>query len=296
MTALAVGGTVAVDEALERAMQTFRDYDVQCTRFSPASDLMRANASHDGWTEVGSACYAAVSEAEAAYNGTQGRFDPRVLDDLVRLGYDRSRRYGEMSYRDSVVLTPRKALHSWRPEFRESSREVRIGPVAIDLGGIGKGLAVRASAADLAKVTPDFLIEAGGDCFCAGRAADASHWRIAVENPAGGTDPIAVLAVSNLAVATSSTRVCQWEVAGRRVHHLIDPKTGMPGGVGLASVTVVARDPANAEVWSKVLFLAGADGIGGMAQNVGAAALWVTTEGRVTSTPAFDRYQIWRAE
>lgn len=45
------------------------------------------------------------------------------------------------------------------------------------------------------------------------------------------------------------------------MHHLIDPTTGRPGGTGLLSVTTVASDPATAEVWSKCLFLQGADNI-----------------------------------
>jgi len=31
---------------------------------------------------------------------------------------------------------------------------------------------------------------------------------------------------------------------GRRVHHLLDPRTGEPGGDGLVAVTVAAPDPA----------------------------------------------------
>ena len=85
-----------------------------------------------------------------------------------------------------------------------------------------------------------------------------------------------MVAVHDAAVATSSTRVRQWSVAGRGVHHLIDPRTGTPGGRGLLSVTTVDADPAAAEVWSKSLFLFGAGGIASGAAHHGLAALWVT--------------------
>ncbi len=54
----------------------------------------------------------------------------------------------------------------------------------------------------------------------------------------------------------------RWATAdGRTVHHLIDPRTGEPGGDGLLAVTVAGPDPAWSEVWSKSLFLAGARAI-----------------------------------
>ncbi|MDQ2673143.1 MAG: FAD:protein FMN transferase, partial [Chloroflexota bacterium] len=61
-------------------------------------------------------------------------------------------------------------------------------------------------------------------------------------------------------VATSSIAVRAWtDGAGRLRHHLIDPATLLPGAPVWAAVTVVDRDPAWAEVRSKVAFLAGHD-------------------------------------
>jgi thiamine biosynthesis lipoprotein ApbE len=72
--------------AVDDAVQVFHDVDRTCTRFDPASDLMRANADGTQWVRVHPYCFAALVEAHAAYRRTFGRFDPRVLDDLVRLG------------------------------------------------------------------------------------------------------------------------------------------------------------------------------------------------------------------
>jgi thiamine biosynthesis lipoprotein len=85
-------------------------------------------------------------------------------------------------------------------------------------------------------------------------------------------------------------------VAGEEVHHLVDPRSGRPGGDGLASVTVVEADPARAEVWSKALFLSGTHGVGDLAEAVGAAALWVARDGVIGSTPAMDAVCVWRRD
>ncbi len=172
----------------------------------------------------------------------------------------------------------------WQPRFDAAARAVAVGPAAVDLGGIAKGLAVR-WAADLLRDSADtFFIDAGGDGYFAGAGPAGRGWSVGVEDPLGGTNPVAVLAVRDQACATSSTRLRQWRVGGRAAHHLIDPRTGGPSAGGLASVTVVGPDPAAAEVWSKTLFLHGADRIESVATAEGIAALWVRDDGGIGAT------------
>lgn len=284
-------------QSLDEALQVFADVDRTCTRFSATSDLMRANARGDEFVTVDRYCFDALVEAYAAYRRTHGRFDPRVLDDLVRLGYDESYRRRHPQARDAQrALSSRPAPGSWEPSFRGESSAVRIGADAVDLGGIGKGLALRWAADRLRqRGLQDFFVEAGGDCLCVGRPADAAGWRVAVEDPSGGPDPVAVLEVRDEAVATSSVRIRSWQVAGRPVHHLIDPATGLPGGEGLLAVTVVDADPARAEVWSKVLFLAGRDAVAPTAAFLQLPALWVDVDGGLGVSPDLGARMIWRA-
>ena len=285
--------TAAVDQALSEAMTVFHDVDRTCTRFDTTSDLMRANAEPDEWVAVAPYCFDALVEAHAAYRRTGGRFDPRVLTDLVRLGYDRSLRFGPPSARSEEALTPRSALPPWHPEFRRLTREVRLGPLPVDLGGIGKGLAVRWAADKLRDIDGGFLIDAGGDCACRGYSADGGPWQIGVEDPHDPKRNLAVLSVSDVAVATSSVRIRQWQIDGHEAHHLIDPITGQPGGAGLLAVTVLDRDPASAEVWSKALFLTGRRGVRTSAEYPGIAALWVDVDGAVAWSSAAADHIAW---
>jgi thiamine biosynthesis lipoprotein len=297
ITLLAVPGPDGVEPAstaMDAALADFAAIDRHCTRFDADSDLMAASRAGEMWHQVGAVCFAALLEAAHAYRDTAGRFDPRVHDDLVRLGYDRSRRFGPMSTRAAAALAERSALPPWTPEFRPATFEVRVGPHPVDLGGIGKGLAVRAAAGRLAPATAGFLIDAGGDCWCGGSAPDGGTWRIAVEDPAGSDVPAAVLALSNQAVATSSTRVCSWSIGARAVHHLIDPTNGLPGGEGLAAVTVVGDDSAAAEVLSKTLFLAGSAGIAAAARRADVAAMWISTNGDVAFSPDLAPFVVWQ--
>ena len=283
-------GAVAGGENLVGAVRAvFAEVETQCTRFDPTSALMRANAAGDAWCRVPTRCYNAIREAARAYRTTAGRFDPRVLRALQTMGYDRS-----LPFARGVVVPGGHApgIHApWQPEFDHGNSAVRVGTEPIDLGGIGKGLALRWAAECVAAECAAFLIEAGGDCYLAGDGPSGDGWQVGVEHPGDGPDPAAVLSVRDAACATSSIRLRNWVAGGRRVHHLVDPRTGAPGGAGLQSVTVVGPDPAMAEVWSKVLFLAGREGIAEAA--AGRPALWVTEDGTTEMSPLMRPMVIW---
>lgn len=282
----------STEELMGRALDVFGEVDVACTRFNPSSPLMRANATPTRWRRVPPRLFDALREAHAAYLRTGGIFDPRVVGDLVALGYDSSMRFD----RDDIQLesrgdvSPRATL--WQPRFRARVSGVWLGE-AIELGGIGKGLAVRWASDVLNTQLRDFLVEAGGDCYVAGRAPDGDSWRVGVEDPFGAATPIAVIALSDQAVATSSTRLRHWRIAGEDVHHLIDPRTGRSGGDGLVATTVVGPDPAAAEVDAKVLFLAGKNGVARAAADRGLASLWCDDEGRVGISDAMRPLVRW---
>jgi FAD:protein FMN transferase len=295
--ALATTTSIAsrLDEAVARALAVFSDVDRTCTRFIADSPLMRANRSPARWHVVPRELFCALSEAKRAHDATAGRFDPRVLDCLVALGYDRTLPFERGDVAVDRAPLPRRASRPgpWRPRFRSATSEVLLGRDPVDLGGIGKGLAVRWASDAMRSTVSDFLVEAGGDCYCAGEGPDEGVWLVGVEDPNAPAEHVAVLALRDRAATTSSVRLRRWRAGGERVHHLIDPATGRPGGRGLLSVTVVGDDPATAEVWSKALFVAGAAELAALADRRHVAALWVTERGDCRWSPSMERYVRW---
>jgi thiamine biosynthesis lipoprotein len=268
-------------EASEQVMSRFRD----------TSEITRLNRrdGHGPGTRISPRLRIALTTCDRARRLTDGRFDPRVLRSLERLG-DRG---SPIPSRD---LDPR---HRRAAEARvvdvDGAGRVRL-PEPVDLGGIGKGLALRWAAAVVARAEFDgFLIDAGGDLVAAGQPAEGGPWRIGIEDPCGTPDPLAVITGQDDAVATSSIRRRTWLVGGRTVHHLIDPATGQSARGGLLAVTVAASDPAWSEVWSKALFIEGRQGIAGLARARGLAAWWVTEDGSVGMTAAARLRTVWVA-
>lgn len=278
-----------------RALAVFRDVERVCTRFDPESPLMRCNAEPDRWHRAPRVLGRALRAAQRAHALTGGLFDPRVHDALVALGYDRSFHLGPGDGTGGQAPGTPASHGPWQPRFVPPVGLVHLGGARIDLGGIGKGLALRWARDRLGRRCGDFLIAAGGDVVAAGGPGGEGAWRVGVEDPRGGPEPLAVLELRDLAVATSSVRVRRWTHAGRPVHHLIDPKSGRPGGAGLMAVTVCHPDPAWAEVWSKSLFLAGPARLAAVATRRALPVLWVDDRGAVRFNRRMNELAIWKA-
>jgi thiamine biosynthesis lipoprotein len=60
----------------------------------------------------------------------------------------------------------------------------------------------------------------------------------------------------DIGAATSGTGGRRW---GERLHHLIDPRTGLPANTDLTEVSVLASTGAEAEVLAKTALLLGRD-------------------------------------
>ncbi|MGN8244169.1 FAD:protein FMN transferase [Cellulomonas soli] len=306
---------VQLDQA-ERVVQAVATH---CTRYEPTSALSRANLAPDAWHAVPTELASAIDAAAQAHRATGGLFDPRVLRTLQAWGDDGTLPFVDDVPRPAVGSSPTVALlrpgasdlswvgTRWVPQvvIRDGQAFVHLGGHPVDLGGIGKGLAVRWASDALAGAGRGHLVDAGGDLALAGTGPDGRAWHVGVEDPLGGDEPVLVLALPHpepgapgspvgTACATSSTRRRRWTVDGAPVHHLVDPRTARPGGEGIASVTVVSPDPAWAEVWSKVLFLSGAAHVRAQAEDRGLAAAWVLTDGTVGTSSGLDPVVLWR--
>jgi thiamine biosynthesis lipoprotein len=299
ITLWVVAPTEGAAARLSDAQDVIERVAASCTRFDPTSALMRANAAGRSWETVPRECFDALLAARDAHVATDGLFDPRVLRALTAYGYDRSLPFDSPSLRLDAG-SPRDAGRrawrrgSWKPGFDADRSAVRVGREPVDLGGIGKGLAVRWATGHLRSAGAATLIEAGGDLMALGGGPDGTGWMVAVESPDGGADPVAVLRLRDRACATSSIRVRSWTVGETEVHHIIDPRTGRSADSGLRSVTVVGLDPALAEVWSKSLFVVGRSGIREAAESRDLAALWVDDDGRVGASRAMRPYIAWQ--
>jgi thiamine biosynthesis lipoprotein ApbE len=144
---------------------------------------------------------------------------------------------------------------------------------AFDPGGIGKGLAADLAVAEVTARGGRRLISLGGDVRVWGAPPRGDAWSIAVEDPLVPQRDAGVLALRAGAAATSSSLGRRWTLDGRDMHHIVDPRTGLPAVGDVVAVTAIAGAAWWAEVATKSLFLVGADN-GGILGD-GGAIVWL---------------------
>ena len=282
-------------EATEKLLQSMES---SWSRFRDDSELAALNHTGD-LAHPSTLLRLAVFEALNAHRLTGGYFDPRVKRALEYLGYERS--FTEVG--TGAELPPRAGCSPTRPAsdfcavFDEPAGVLSIGPEPIDLGGIGKGLALRMLSDHLRHSdSGSHLIEAGGDIRTYLDPHDREPWFIDIENPFSPARLPMLVRVGTAAVATSSVKVRNWKVGGQTKHHIIDPANMDSAETDLYAVTVVDTDSARAEVYSKWIFLLGKAGGMALGREREIAALMIGADGEIRYSPAWARYMQVQAE
>ena len=261
---------------LDEARRRLAELDARWSRFRPGSELSHLNAAAGRTVVVSADTMVLVTRSVDGWRRTGGLFDPTVHAALVGLGYDRDLAMVRSDAVEAVLTGPAPGCAGI--EFDPATSTVQLPPdVAIDAGGIGKGLAADLVAAELlAAEAAGCLVNVGGDLRVVGEPPTAAGWVVTVPDPLRPGKELLRVALDQGGVATSSRLERRWRAAGREVHHLIDPFTGAPTDCDVAVATVVAGEAWEAEVLVKALVVGGTAGFGLLGD---AAAVAVTTGG-----------------
>jgi FAD:protein FMN transferase len=293
--------------ALLAAESFFAQTEARLSRFRPDSELSRLNRAAGKPFAASPVLFDLVAEALAWRNRTGGIFDPAVLYALIASGYDRTfaaikAEDGSIGESGASVSADASAGFTGAPQGAcVDSSGIVLGPgrqillpegVGIDLGGIAKGWTIQQAAHRLGMWGP-CLVDAGGDIACVGKPP-GEPWVVTVADPRVedeyADEDIAVVSLSNAAIATSSRLYRSWRQGGRAAHHLIDPRTGAPAATHIFSVTVLADRLPDAEIHAKTALILGEEqGLAYLNQLTGAAALVVTDDGRHLTTGNFEQ-------
>ena len=125
----------------------------------------------------------------------------------------------------------------------------------IDFGGIGKEYAVdRAAALIAAHTLSSFVVNFGGDLYACGRRM----WGVGIDDPSHtGTAALYKVDIATGGIATSGDARRFVMHNGKRLGHILNPKTGWPVEDAPRSVTVVGRTCMEAGTLSTLAYLQG---------------------------------------
>ncbi|HEX3908775.1 MAG TPA: FAD:protein FMN transferase [Mycobacteriales bacterium] len=262
--------------------------DAACSRFRPDSELARLDAADGAEVRLSPLLTRALAAGLDAAAATDGLVDPTVGSAMVELGYDRD--FSLLAPNGTSVRVVRRPVPGWRRIELDRSTGIARVPrgIRIDLGATAKALAADLAAARIHDALGcGVLVGLGGDIATAGTAPD-SGWTIRVQDVTGPVDeavdgPTETVCLHEGALATSSTMARRWVRGGRLLHHILDPRSGLPVASTWRTVSVAAPTCLAANVASTASIVRGAEAPAWLTQR-GFAARLVDQSGDVVRT------------
>jgi thiamine biosynthesis lipoprotein len=209
---------------------------------------------------------------------TDGRVDPAVGRSIDAIGYDRDIALIEDDAGPvRAVVSPRPP---WRSVHLVGDRLTVPAHLRLDLGATAKALAADLVAARIADALGcAVLLSLGGDIATAGPEPEQG-WHVLVQD--GPEEPPATVRLTaGCGLATSSTIRRTWTRGGERLHHIVDPRTGLPAPRAWRTVSVAATSCFLANAHATAAVVAGSMAPGWLDDLV--AARLVAADGAVTT-------------
>ena len=257
------------------------DVDLACSRFRPDSEILNLQQSSQANSQPSTRATAqastqqvspllaeAIAVALRAAELTDGDVDPTVGAAMSAIGYDRD--FELISQNGPAARLTVRQVPGWR-EVRLAGRTLTMpAGVQLDLGATAKAWAADRSAARIHEQTGcGVLVSLGGDIAVAGPAPEGG-WRVRVQDVTGAPEetpegPYSLIAIRDGGLATSSTKARRWQRGGDVLHHILDPRTGLPAEPVWRTVSVAAGTCADANAASTAAVIRGRAALGWLA-------------------------------
>ncbi len=247
------------------------------------SHVSRFNRAEAGsWHTLPADFFTVLATALELAESSDGAFDPAIgaLVDLWGFG-PAGRRNDVPGDADIAAALKRGGWQRLQLDEAES-RALQPGGVALDFSGIAKGFAVdKVSDYLLESGFPSHLMEIGGELKGRGLRPDGHPWWVQLEAPTQDAKNTTetIVALHELAVASSGDYRKFFQQDGRRHAHTLDPRSGRSVDNGLAAVSVLHEQCMLADAQATVLMVLGLEAGMAWAVEQGVAALFVTREG-----------------
>lgn len=213
--------------------------------------------------------YAAIAHAQSG-----GLFD--VTSGVFRRAWDW--KSGRPPEREALAAL--QPLIGWSKVCWERPRLVLPRPgMELDFGGIGKEYAVDRVVALLREAGARHgTVNLAGDIGIVGPRPDGRSWPVGVRDPRRPGRALLAVPLDRGGLASSGDYERYMEVDGRRLCHVLDPRTGWPVEA-LSAVSVVSDHCLVAGTATTIAMLKGAEGPSWLAE-LGLPHLWIDAEGR----------------
>jgi thiamine biosynthesis lipoprotein len=244
------------------ALDLIDDLEDQLSVFRDHSEVSRLNATAaDGPVEVEPRLFDLLEFAAHVTRQTHGAFDIATGALTKAWGFYRRKGRVPTPAERSLAMSQTGIRFVVLDRDRRTVRYLRKG-LEINLGGIGKGYALDRAAELLRSElgVASALLHGGlSSVRTIGAPPGQSRgWPVAIRHPWDTERKLGTLYVTDAAVGTSAATYQFFEYNGKKLGHLLDPRTGWPAE-GIEQVSVIAPTAAEADALSTAFFVLGVE-------------------------------------
>ncbi len=275
------------EEAVEQAMKKIMSIDDEMSVFKDYSEVSKINKNAGGKLQIVSEdTYFVIKKAIEFCYLSQGAFDItiRPIVGLWGIGSDKQRvpskteideKLKLINYKDVVLDEKNNAVG-----LKHKNQE-------IDLGGIAKGYAAdQVKNIFLNKGIKSALINLGGNVFAMGKKLNGEPFKIGIQNPISlRGDSVGIISVMNKSVVTSGNYERYFKVDGKKLQHIIDPRTGYPSESKIISATIISDLSIDGDGLSTGVYILGLNKALKLIQSLdGIEAIFITEDKKISVT------------
>lgn len=276
--------TEKAKKAIEEAFDEIKRVEDLMSTEKGDSEIYALNNSETSWVELAPEVIHVLKEAKKYSRLTDGLFDPTV-EPLVNLWMEKVKKTGKIP--ENEDLSDALELVGWENlEIDEEGGKARFlkDGMEVTLGGIAKGYAVDRAC----EIINDFgiqnaLVNIGGDM----RATGEKSWKVSIQHPREGNEVIGTMELENEAIVTSGDYRRYFFLGTRRIHHIINPKTGYPA-VSCMSVTIISDSCIEADALSTGIFIAEPEEGKALLESIDSRGLIISTSGKIVESKSWD--------
>lgn len=273
-------------EDLEKAKNIFFQKEKIFSRFDSESELCRLNENIGAWKKTTPDILYLAGRALYYNSISGGLYDPRVIEILEKIGYDKDFKGKNFSRTELPPVFP-AAKNFLGDDLKIKNNKIFFAK-RMDFSGIAKGYIVDQAAGFLkSQGWKNFLVDAGGDMMISGVNSDDNKWRIAVE---GIPEEKLMLEITERGIATSGISRKKWQIKGKKFHHLVNPKDPNVFSYDLRTVSVIAENTENADGRAKTLVLMGKEKGLEFAKKNKIAAIFLDYKGNIFISSEAEKY------
>lgn len=283
---------LSVSYDISKAFRRLREMNSWMSEWIPGTQLSQINeAAGARPVKVGKDLFELLKWSMEVSKNTEGAFDPtfNAFWGLYNFksGFEREPTDAEIKERLSLINWQNVVL-----DEKEQTVFLKSPGMKLGFGGLGQGYGVDRVVGELKKHYSAGYVDGSGDTYFWGVKPDGSKWITGVRDPRDKNKVLLRLYGTDFAITTSGDDEKYFMKGGRRVHHIIDPKTGRPSTAS-RQVTVIASRALDADSYDTGAFVMGPKKGKELIERLGLRGVFVTEDGFVLTKGLAKKQTQW---